>query len=242
MLRLHPTYAFYLWQLAIILPCQTIATRWNGETFKLLIFPSLFWLCYLLPQILHYVSHGYKQRKGDKDIKAVTKTCQYLLQVWHLQFFKMLLEKKELTFEYHYILESSSFLRDWFNPTVLIHRVQTLSWTKNPGIFHGGIESLFWNSRTSNKVCSNSCFREFTTTVTSHIIRECPSSLPPNTHALPWESIALWPNHATLKNLQKDCFSEFKLYKLAKTRVRLDQIYLSRLFAEFFSHISTKSF
>ena len=118
--------------------------------------------------------------RGYKGIKAVTRTCQYLLQVWHLQFFKMLLENKELTFESHYILESSSFLRDWFNPTVLIHRVQTLSWTKNPGIFHGGIESLFWNSRTSNKVCSNSCFREFTTTVTSpHIILECPSSLPP---------------------------------------------------------------
>lgn len=181
--------------------------------------------------------------RGYKCIKAVTRTCQYLLQVWKFAVFQMLLENEELTFEYHYILESLSFLRDWFNPTVLIHRVQTLSWTKNPGIFHGGIESLFWNSRTSNKVCSNSCFREFTTKVTSHyIILECPSSLPPNTHPLPWESIVLWSNHATLKNLQKDSFSAFKLYKLAKTRVRLDQICLSRLFAEFFLNISTKSF
>lgn len=172
------------------------------------------------------------RERGYKGIKAVTRTCQYLLQVWHLQFFKVLLENKELTFEYHYILGSLSFLKDWFNPTLLIQRVQTLSWTKNPGIFHGGIESLFWNSRTSNKVCSNSCFRDFTTTVTSPHTLESPSSLSPNTHPLPWESIALWPNHATLKNLQKDCFSAFKLYKLAKTRVRLDQIYLSRLFAE----------
>lgn len=87
------------------------------------------------------------RERGYKGIKAVTRTCQYLLQVWHLQFFKVLLENKELTFEYHYILGSLSFLKDWFNPTLLIQRVQTLSWTKNPGIFHGGIESLFWNSK-----------------------------------------------------------------------------------------------
>lgn len=188
------------------------------------------------------MSHGYKQGKGVQRYKSSDQDMPIPFAGLAFAVFQNVVRQQRAYIWMSLYFRGFEFFGDWINSTVLIHRVQTLSWTKNPRIFHGGIESLLSNSRTSNKVCSNSCFRDFTTTVTSHITLESPSSLPPNTHPLPWESIALWPNHATLKNLQKDCFSAFKLYKLAKTRVRLDQICLSKLFAEFFLNISTKSF
>ena len=120
MLRLHPTHS--LWQLAVILLCWTIATKWNGETFKLLIFPSLFWLCYLLQQILHYMGHRYKQGKGVQRYKSSDEDMPKLFAGLTFAVFQNVVREQRAYIWISLYSRGFEFFGDWINSTVLTHR------------------------------------------------------------------------------------------------------------------------